>query len=177
MRPVAQRRGPSRVTATLYTMAKDGPKRCTSTTKRGKPCKAQPLKGTSKCISHTDREAQERVGFGGSQPGAGRPAKPKAIDMLRERIEQDIDKWLAPFEESLQAGRGLVVGTGPNAWVETVPDYPTRLRAAAEALDRVYGRPAQSHNVVKTERSELDAEIEELLDRMAEPEPSVNGRR
>lgn len=165
-------------------MAKEGPKRCTSTTKHGNPCKAGPLHGTGKCISHTSKEVQRRAGFGGPQPGSGRPAKPKAIDMLRERIEAEIDRWLRPFEEGLLADRGVVVGNGPKAYVDYVPDYPTRLRAAAEALDRVYGRPAQSHNVAVTERSEMDAEIEGLLERMAgveaadvaDPEPSVNRR-
>lgn len=92
---------------------------------------------------------------------------PPAVDVIRERIERDLDKWLKPLEDSLEAGRAVVVGTGPKARLEMVPDYAVRLRAVADALDRAYGRPAQSHEVEHTPGLDVDAGIETLLAEMA----------
>jgi hypothetical protein len=117
---------------------------CTGTTKKGAPCKARPLKNTTLCLAHSDEKTRESTGFG---IGGGRPPKPRAVDLLRERIEKDIDRYLAPIEEALEATSGVVVGNGRDAHVEVLPDYGTRLKAAAMALDRVYGRPRQAMEV------------------------------
>lgn len=144
---------------------------CDATNKAGSPCQAAPLLGRPYCRAH-DPDTPGNARFGGSN-GGGRPRKPRAGDVLRERIETDIDKWLKPLEDSLEAGRAVVVGTGPNAWVEVVPDYAVRLRATADALDRVYGRPAQSHEVKHSgDASRLDAEIDALLAEMSRREGS-----
>lgn len=117
--------------------------KCTSTTKKGAPCKAAPITGTDKCLAHADEKVRETIGFGGSQPGAGRPKNPRAVDVLRERIERDIDKVLDPLWDALDATNGVVVGNGASAEVEILPDYRTRIAAARELLDRGYGRPKQ----------------------------------
>lgn len=111
-------------------------------------------------MGHLDRTTRESLGFGGPQPGSGRPRKLRAIDVLKERMEQDIDRVLAPLFEALRAEKSVVVGQGPTAHVETVPDIPTRIAAARELLDRGYGRPKQVVDaVVVTD--------EDLLERIA----------
>lgn len=120
---------------------------CTSTTKAGNPCKSPPLTGTTHCISHAPRETKVSAGFGGPQPGAGRPRAPRAVDVLKERIEQDIDAVLNPLWAALDATSGLVVGNGSTAEVEVIPDFRTRITAARELLDRAYGRPKQATEI------------------------------
>ena len=137
-------------------------KKCSAKTKAGKRCKANARYDSGYCNAHSPKELQERSGFGGAQPGAGRPRTPKAIDALRERIEKDIDRWLQPLEDGLTADRGVVVGDGENARVEFFADHPTRMKAMQLAFDRAFGKPAQAikHS---TEESEVDAEIRRLL--------------
>lgn len=128
-------------------------RRCHGTTKKNKPCGAPPLRPgtviegiavTGKwCVQH-DEDLPESARIGGAQPGAGRPRNPRAVDVLRERIEQDIDKVIVPLWEALEATSGVVVGNGPSARLEIEPDYRTRIAAARELLDRGYGRPRQA---------------------------------
>lgn len=141
---------------------------CTATTKAGKPCKAPPQSDRKVCLAH-DEERRASASFGGPEAGrkGGRPRHPKAIDVLRRRIEEDIDRWLKPLEEGLTAERGVVVGDGPTAHVEFFADYPTRMRAVQLAFDRAFGKPAQALDVKhSTEESEIDAEIRRLLSEM-----------
>ena len=120
---------------------------CTGTTKAGNPCKAPALHGSDTCISHSPKEVQESAGFGGSQPGAGRPPNPRAVDLLRERIEGNIDRWLAPLEEALEATKVVVSGKDGEGFAEVYPDFAIRLRAVAEGFDRAYGKPKQATEV------------------------------
>ena len=63
----------------------------------------------------------------------------------------------------------MVVGTGPKARVETVPDIPTRMRAANAVLDRVYGKAKQSVDVAEvTPNRFADKSIEEIDAELAE---------
>ena len=123
--------------------------RCSAQTKRGTPCKANALKDTDPpvCMAHSDEEVQESAGFGGAQPGSGRPRKPTSIDFLREWFQEHEGALLDTLTEALTAQRGVVVGNGPSAELEMVPDHETRLRAFREALDRFYGRPRQAVEV------------------------------
>ena len=118
--------------------------RCKAKTKAGKACKSPPIKGAEYCLSHTPQDQRGSVRFGGPQPGSGRPRNPRPLEVLRGKVEAEIEKWLAPYEEALDASAGIVVGTGPNATLEILPDYNTRMRAATAVLDRVYGRPKQT---------------------------------
>lgn len=122
-------------------------KHCTATTKKGTPCKAPPIGETGRCISHSPKDVQDSAGFGGVQPGAGRPPTPRAVDVLRERIEQDIDAVLDPLWQALDADAGVVVGHGKDAFVEMIADHRTRIAAARELLDRGYGRPKQATEI------------------------------
>lgn len=154
---------------------------CTATTKAGKRCKASPLKGQDVCLAHADAETRESTGFIARNGKGGRPRNPRAVDVLRERIEADIDKWLEPLEEGLTASRGLVVGDGSHARVEYVEDYGTRIKAHREAFDRAFGKPTQPTRE-ETTGDALDREIERLLgdvERLSEElaKEKLNGSR
>jgi hypothetical protein len=82
------------------------------------------------------------------------------VDIIRERIEQDVDPVLAPLWAGLQAERAVVVGNGPTAHVEFAPDYATRIAAARELLDRGYGRPMQATAVEHSGRIDAKHVVE-----------------
>jgi hypothetical protein len=122
-------------------------RRCTGTTRRGTPCKATPRGDTGLCNAHSPKETQDSAGFGGPQPGAGRPRKPRVVDVIRERIEQDMEPVIAALVDALSADRGVVVGAGESAELELIPDHAARIAAARELLDRAYGRARQALEV------------------------------
>ena len=122
-------------------------RQCKGTNKAGKPCKAGPMKASDYCVIHAQDNGEiERV-FGGKQPGAGRPRKPREIDVIRESIEANVGAIDRLLQEAEQAERAVVVGNGPSAELIMVPDWPTRIVAARERLDRGYGRPHQSSDI------------------------------
>lgn len=107
------------------------------------------------------------MGFIAANGKGGRPRAPRAVDVLRERLEARIDDWLQVLEDARTAERGVVVGDGPTAHVEFFDDHPTRLKAFREVFDRGYGKPMQFHDVTtREEESEVDSEIRELLAEM-----------
>lgn len=114
-------------------------RRCHATTRKGAACQAAPLSERDVCLAHADADTRALVGF---VPDAGalggRPAKPPVLDVLRERVEAEIDRCIAPFEEALAATRN------------GEPDHAIRLRAAESVLDRLYGKP--------THKTELELE-------------------
>lgn len=123
-------------------------KTCTATTKSGESCKAIARHDTGLCNAHSPREVQERSGFGGAQPGAGRPKTPRAVDVLRERIERDIDTVLNPLWEALAADQGIALQIkGGGMDLALIADHRTRIAAARELLDRAYGKPKQQTEV------------------------------
>lgn len=158
---------------------------CSATTKRGTRCKAKPLHDRDVCLAHADADTRASARFTPESGRlGGRPRKPRAIEILRERVERDVDRYLQPLEDGLTADRGLVVGDGEHARVEYVTDHGTRLKAAREVLDRVYGRPTQTHDVTTREEvSEIDREIQTMLAEMDRRDPrrqdvaKANGRR
>lgn len=119
---------------------------CTATTKAGEPCKAKPLKDTDRCLAHSDEATRTSMNFQ-QGPRPGRPPNPRAVDVLRERLDAELDEWLAPLYEARNATRHVVVGNGPSAHVEEVPDLPTRLAAFREMMDRVHGKPKQTQEL------------------------------
>jgi hypothetical protein len=122
-----------------------GGRRCTGKTKAGTRCKARPLKGTERCAAHPLSPAFTRFGSPEQASAAGklggRPRLPRPHERLREIVEAELEDWLAPYREALEAQRAIVVGTGDDAELELVPDHRVRMRATREVLDRVYGRP------------------------------------
>lgn len=139
---------------------------CKGKTKAGKACKAPPVKGHDHCMGHLDRETKEKLGFGGSQPGSGRPRKPRMIDLMREWIE-DHPEVFGVVQDALKAERAIVVGNGPTAHTEMVPDWPTRIVAFREIVDRAYGRPHQSSEVTVITEDTIEQAIKELEAQLA----------
>lgn len=129
--------------------------RCDAITKKGKQCTRAALEGHATCLSHASKEVKESRGFGGAQKGAGRPKQPRVVDLLREKLDEHADQVLQVFVDAMTADRGVVVGNGPEAHVEYVPDHPTRIRAAESYLDRVVGKPRQAVEVTGAEGQPL----------------------
>jgi hypothetical protein len=76
---------------------------------------------------------------------------------------------------AFHAVRPVVVGNGPSAYVELQPDYPTRLAALREMLDRGYGKPKQSSEVTVVSQSEIDIAIREIEAEIAQAEATIEG--
>ncbi len=122
-------------------------RKCSAITKNGEPCKAQPLKDADVCLAHADAATRESTGFVADNGKGGRPKNPRAVDVLKDKIEADVDKVLDPLWEALEADSGYVVGNGPSAELQMVADHRTRIAAARELLDRGYGKPKQQTEI------------------------------
>jgi hypothetical protein len=168
-------------------------RRCSGTTRAGEPCRAAPLKGRETCSSH-DPLSPAETRFGSTQQasragarGGAAGRRPRVVDVIRERIEEEIEPVISALVDALTADRGVVVGQGESASVEFVPDHDARIKAARELLDRAYGRARQALEVTgedgapvaledarhgldlrKLSDQELD-ELQQLVDR-ASPE-------
>lgn len=133
-----------------------GSKTCKNTVVKGKRkgevCGRVCYADSDRCWGHQSKEVKASKGFGMGQKGSGRPRKPRAIETLKARIEADIDSYLAPIAEALEATQAVVkrFGDGDGGFheeVQFVVDHNTRLKAAGMALDRVYGRPRQAMEI------------------------------
>lgn len=118
-------------------------RRCHAITKAGKACKAHPVSGSDFCLAH-DETAREIARFGGLQPGAGRPPAPRVVDVIRERIEEEMDEWYQVLLDARDASKPVMVGHGEDAYVVDIPDHGVRLAAFREVMDRAYGKPKQA---------------------------------
>lgn len=128
-------------------------------TKAGKPCTAAPLKDGDYCLAHSDAETRRSMQFVGGGPGSGRPRKPREVDVIRESIEARTGQIFAVLWDALGADRGLALNVkGGGMEIGYVPDFPTRIMAAKELLDRAYGRPMQPSEVIT--RDALAAAVE-----------------
>jgi hypothetical protein len=114
-------------------------RRCQGTTRAGKPCQAPPLKDRTHCRAH-DPLTPADARFGSSEQasragalGGAAGRRPRVVDVIRERIEADMVPLLTALQDSLEAQRPVVVGRGEDAYVEMVPDYDIRIKAAAGA--------------------------------------------
>lgn len=121
---------------------------CKGTTRAGKPCKAPPLHGGDFCMAHADAKTRESAGFIARNGKQGRPRKPTVIEAIREKVEAQADEVVAKlWHMANNAERAVVVGTGPQARVEIVPDHDLRLKALRELLDRSHGKPKQATEI------------------------------
>ena len=118
---------------------------CAAITKAGKRCKAKPLTDSEHCMAHADAETRSKYGFIGRN--GGRPKHPRLVDRLAEKVEADLEAWLAPLERARDAERGVVVGSGKDAEVVFVPDLAIQLQAVREVFDRLVGRPKQTQEI------------------------------
>lgn len=139
--------------------------KCTATTKKGTACKAAPLTGTDRCLSHSDAKTRKDMHFVG-----GRKPNPRSIDLIRERIEQDIDSWMRVLLEARDANKTVQVGYGENAYTEVVPDHGARLAAFREAHDRAYGRPKQQTELTGADGGPVLVTFDQLAARAASGE-------
>lgn len=130
-----------------------GKRKCKGTNKQGNPCGANPLKPGTEiegvlvtgewCRQH-DPNLPDKARIGGAQPGAGRPKTPRVVDVLRDRIEAEVDEWLNVLSDARVAVKVVgVLGEGETAEPIEVEDHAIRLKALSIALDRAYGRPRQ----------------------------------
>lgn len=116
---------------------------CTGTTRSGNPCSAFVLKGRDVCLAHADPETRASTGFIANNGKGGRPPNPRAVDVLRERVEAEIDRVITPLFDALEAERNWTDDTGSHV----TPDHGLRLAAVRELLDRVYGKPKQTQEL------------------------------
>ncbi len=160
-------------------MAEEKRKRCGELSgnlnQKGEPCGAYVRKGRTTCISHASKAEQAEAGFGGAENGRkGGEARrvPKLTELLRQRVEEQADEILNKLFEMMDAQRAVVVGTGPKAHVEFVPDMELALRAIREIYDRAEGRPKSvsefKGEVTHRNAEKIDREVERLTERLAE---------
>jgi hypothetical protein len=102
---------------------------CTARNAKGEPCKSTSVGPDGLCAAH--RKTLDGTGFGGPQPGSGRPRKLKPQDVLRAYLDEK-------GEELGQAVFGVLVR------LMASQDEMVRLRAAVELGNRMWGRPAQA---------------------------------
>ena len=135
---------------------------CAATTKKGTPCTRTALAGSTTCLAHAPQKVRESKGFGGAQPGAGAPRKPKPSEIAQKLIEENVlalqrPYWLAlgfdvvigddgPELVTLDVGGAKLYGTRQSSGdivVSRHDDLAAQIAAAEKLQDRVYGRPKQ----------------------------------
>lgn len=122
----------------------DAKPRCKATTRKGGNCKAAPLKGQDVCLAHADAKTRARTGFVPDNGKGGRKPRPTEIEMYEKVWLANRPKIEQALTEGITATRHVVVGNGPSARVEEVPDIPTRLKAVEIFTDRLVGKPSQA---------------------------------
>ena len=110
------------------------------------------------------RERWELGRFGGSKDNR----QPKAPEVLKELVENEIQEWLRPYLKAITAMKPVVVGNGRHAKIVNVPDHRTRQAAADSVLDRVYGKPKQTTELTGAEGGPVSVEVPVDKDRELE---------
>lgn len=140
-------------------------KKCKAKTKAGKSCKARGVMDNGFCMAHQPEDEKESRGFGGSQPNAGRPRLPTPIELKRKVIEDNVEKFLAPYLKTLgyeidwdDEGNAELVRTEDGPAVLTasfqghvsasdIEDLGAQVEVIEKLLNRVYGKPMQQTEV------------------------------
>lgn len=148
--------------------------KCDGTTKRGTPCKAGPLKGTTRCAAHPLDPASPRFGSPAQAREAGlkggRPALPKPTDVARKLIEEHVTAVLRPHFLALGIelhadgsttrldGGALMYGESKDGDIvaSNFEDLGAQMEAAEKLLNRVYGKPKQSTEISGPEGGPLE---------------------
>lgn len=135
------------------------PRRCVGKTKKGKRCRAAPLTGRKHCLAHADEKTRETTGFGGAQPGAGRPRAPRPHEIAQQLVEAHILRVLRPYFRTLGLelqedgqvtdcdGAIKYVWAGTEEAAIEMEDLGAQIIAAEKLLDRIYGKPRQVSEV------------------------------
>ena len=124
-----------------------GKRQCKGTNKQGQPCGSPPVHESDYCLSHGGKDWQS-VGFGGAQPGAGRPPNPKPLEIMRERVEAEVDALLEPYFRAVKGA--MLYGTQQRTGeirLSEFPDIGARINAAEKLFDRVYGKPTTQADI------------------------------
>lgn len=127
-------------------MAAKRRRRCKGKTKAGKRCSRAPLTDQDYCIAHAQRKEKDSRGFGGAQPGSGRPRKPTVTALLQERAAGRADVIDALYERGM-TGLKLVAKYEGEVHVSDVDDVVGMIGIVERYLDRTEGKPSQSLNV------------------------------
>jgi hypothetical protein len=101
---------------------------CSATRLDGDRCGGWALNGSEFCLSHDPSKREEQHAF--RVKGGENRRKPKVTDVLRERVEAELDAWLHPFYAARDGD-----------------DPQLALKAAESVLGRVYGRPKQTNEL------------------------------
>jgi hypothetical protein len=142
---------------------------CIGTTKTGKPCDGNPMKGREVCVAHVDDKTKESLRFGGAQPGAGRPRLPKPMDLARQMVEAHAVALLRPDFKALGfflhddgsvtelSSGAVVVYQGEATEIE---DLGAQSAAAHRLFDRVYGKPRQQTELTGADGGPVEVVVE-----------------
>lgn len=142
--------------------------KCNAITNAGNPCPNTAAIVTIKekryklktCVMHSSDPIKKALGIHKSQHhGQGRKKKKTALDIVRERIEGEADRYLQPLEDALIALKAVVVGNGASAHIEYTDDLALRVDTAFKILDRVYGRPKQITEVSGTDGDAIEIRV------------------
>jgi hypothetical protein len=101
-------------------------------------------------MAHADEETRAKAGFGGPENGAkGGEAKrvPKLTELLTAAVEERAQEIIDKLFSGLDAERAVVVGNGPGARIEIVPDAAERRMTIREIFDRNIGKPVQATEI------------------------------
>jgi hypothetical protein len=140
---------------------------CPETTKTGKRCRGkvrEEPEAEGRCLAHAPEAYRQSRGFGGSQPGAGRPRNPRPMDVIREVVQADTLRWLEGHFRALGVevkydangevvlseraeGPAKLYGTSKEGDVYVSPhvDVEAMQRAAERLFDRGFGKPVQTN--------------------------------
>jgi hypothetical protein len=127
-----------------------GKRKCAAINARGKRCEAPPLKDDDFCSAHSTLLPDEaRFGSSVQAAAAGRiggaaTRHPRPLEILREKLEESAEEFLAAYVDALTATRPVQVGYGEDAYTEHIPDHAVRMAAADKVYDRVFGKPRQA---------------------------------
>src|SRR5262245_57528159 len=116
---------------------------CGEPTRSGEVCLSTILGPDERCSVHGGRVDAAAIGArGGLVSGEKRREQAKTVrDLLRDKVEAEMDAIWSGYEEALDATTTYVTKDGE---LRTVPDYRTRLAAREALLTQAYGRPAVS---------------------------------
>jgi hypothetical protein len=127
------------------------------------------VKVTGKWCRTHDPDLPDNARIQGAQPGAGRPKNPRVVDVMREKLEANIDKMIDPYlQQALEAKTRIPKTIDPKTgdvteWQE-IPDYKARIAAVEKLLDRAYGKPGQAVQVTGADGGPVEINADAFLD-------------